>query len=107
MSCSAASSASSTSSGSRKASSVMRLPTSIISRSNALPRTISAYLAALAAVGTHSLGDRRDRSLGDQHGSYDRPLGVQVVRRDTGRLRTAPYLPNPPPTFHAPRMKQK
>ena len=54
MSCSAESSASLTFSGSLKASSVMRLPTSITARKSALPRTMSAYLPAFAAVGTLS-----------------------------------------------------
>src|SRR5215213_10876850 len=42
----------------------------------------------------------RNRGLRDQHGAYDSPLRVQVVRRHAGNLYARRHIPDPPPPLH-------
>src|SRR5215203_2151196 len=50
--------------------------------------------------GVEPLRNRRNGRLRDQHGPYNSPLRIQVMRRYPGRLGPGLHAAHPPPTFH-------
>src|ERR687884_571186 len=103
MSCSAASRAFVTSSGSAKASCWMRLAARIQTRHGPVQNPVRLGIKVLRI---EHLPDHRNGRLGDEHRPYHGPLGVEVVRRHPG-VGPRRYPPYPPPTLHIGSMQQK